>query len=586
MILHALYEYYQRLAADPESGIAPEGFERKEIPFLILLDAEGNFRDLQDVREGIGRNLRAKRYLVPKDCGRTSGVRANLLWDNPKYVLAYAEKPSDQEKANLCHRAFLARFEECFSDMRQTHTGLGALGRFLEKQSFDAILSHPLWREVVKSKGNLTFQLDSDYRPIAEDAAIQARVREKTQDLSEKSERSICLISGKPAPLALLHPAIKGVAGGQISGCFIVSFNFAAARSYGKESGDNAPVSQSVAFAYTTALNYLLQKGSRHKLQVADMTMVFWAEKQEPIEDFLFDLFVENKDDPTRNSEAIRALYSSPWRGSLSVDEDDATRFYVLGLAPNASRISIRFWEVTTVSGLVERLKEHFNDIKICHGPKMSDFLPLNSLIRSVAVQGKLDHVAPNHAADMTRAVFSGAPYPLVFLQEALTRTRAEQDVPYWRAALIKACVNRFIRSEAHSTEKELTVSLDETNDNIGYCLGRLFAVLEKIQEESHPGINATIRDRYYGSASSTPVVAFSPLMRMKNHHLAKLENRGRVVNFERLLARIMEYISDFPSTLSLHDQGRFAIGYYHQRQAFFSKSSEASQSQAEPVSV
>lgn len=586
MILQALYEYYQRVAADPDSGIAPEGFEVKEIPFLIVLDSDGNFIQLENTRQGTGKALRAKTFQVPKDCGRTSGVEANLLWDNPKYLLAYAEKPADQAKATTCHEAFVRKFHDYFENMLEAHAGLRAIARFLEKRSFDALFSDTRWPDVLKSKGNLTFQLQSEYQPVVASAAVQARVREKAQAASGEAQQAICLITGENAPLALLHPKIKGVVGGQTGGGNIVSFNWEAARSYGKESGDNAPVSQSAAFAYTTALNHLLRKGSRHKLQLADMTLVFWAEKPHPVEDILLGCFVEDKDDPSHHINAVRALYDSPWKGALSANADDETRFYVLGLAPNAARIAIRFWEVTTIAELVGHLKTHFDDIKICHGPMQSEFLPLNSLIRSVAVQGKNENIPPNHAADMVRAVFNGGPYPLVFLQEALTRTRAEQEVPYWRAALIKGCVNRLSRFDAHSTEKELDVSLDETNDNIGYCLGRLFAVLEKIQEESHPGINATIRDRYYGSASSTPVVAFSPLMRMKNHHLAKLENRGRAVNFERLLARVMEYIADFPSTLSLHDQGRFAIGYYHQRQALFTKSSDGAEQKPEPASV
>ena len=115
-------------------------------------------------------------------------------------------------------------------------------------------------------------------------------------------------------------------------------------------------------------------------------------------------------------------------------------------------------------------------------------------------------------------------------------------------------------------------MALDVTNTNPGYRLGRLFAVLEKIQEEASPGINATIRDRFYGSASGTPVAAFPHLMKLKNHHLAKLENRGRAVNLEKIVGEIMDGLDDFPTHLSLQDQGRFAVGYYHQRQDFFKK--------------
>lgn len=170
------------------------------------------------------------------------------------------------------------------------------------------------------------------------------------------------------------------------------------------------------------------------------------------------------------------------------------------------------------------------------------------------------------------KAILAGTPYPQTLLAAAIRRCRAERDIPYPRAALIKAFLTRSARLSQH-LEKEVGMTLDTDNTNIGYRLGRLFSTLEKIQEEASPGLNATIRDRFYGSASGTPVTAFPHLMKLKNHHLAKLDNRGRAVNLEKLICEIMAGITDFPTHLSLQDQGRFAIGYYHQRQAFFTKS-------------
>ncbi|MEL0083015.1 MAG: type I-C CRISPR-associated protein Cas8c/Csd1, partial [Gammaproteobacteria bacterium] len=252
------------------------------------------------------------------------------------------------------------------------------------------------------------------------------------------------------------------------------------------------------------------------------------------------------------------------------------TRFYVHGLAPNAARIAIRFWQVATVAQLAERIRQHFDDLAIVHGDKQLPHLPLFRLLVATATQGKADNIPPNLAGETMRAILAGQPYSHSLLGAAVRRNRAEQDVTYPRAALIKACINRSTRYRNPHLKEELKVALDEENSNVGYRLGRLFAVLEKTQEEANPGINATIRDRYYGAASSTPVSVFSTLLKLKNHHISKLDSRGRATNLEKLIGQIMDGISDFPPNLAMADQGRFAIGYYHQRQDFFKKKPES----------
>jgi CRISPR-associated protein Csd1 len=267
-------------------------------------------------------------------------------------------------------------------------------------------------------------------------------------------------------------------------------------------------------------------------------------------------------------------LYESIKQGSLNIS-DDATQFFVLGLAPNAARISIRFWLTGTVKEFSQRIVEHFSDIAIDHAPYDPPHLSLFRLLASTALQGKAENIPPNLGGDTMRAILSGLPYPETLLSSAIRRIRAEHEVNYQRAALIKACINRKMRRENPAIEEDLKVSLDPANTNTGYRLGRLFATLEKVQEEASPGLNATIRDRYYGAASSTPVTVFSTLLKLKNHHLSKLENRGRAVNLERLIGEIADGITDFPANLTIADQGRFAIGYYHQKQAFYARKSE-----------
>ena len=232
----------------------------------------------------------------------------------------------------------------------------------------------------------------------------------------------------------------------------------------------------------------------------------------------------------------------------------------------------MRFWQVTTVGELASHIAQHFEDIRIKHSNTQPDYLPLFWLLASTAALGKADNIPPNLAGCTLRAILECRPYPYTLLAAAVQRCRAEREISYPRAALIKGCLNRATRYLNQEHKEELKVSLDPDNPNPGYRLGRLFAVLEKIQEEASPGINATIRDRYYGSASSTPVAVFPTLIKLSKHHLGKLENRGREINFERMLGEIIDGIGDFPPYLSLDEQGRFAIGYYHQRQNFFSK--------------
>ena len=333
-------------------------------------------------------------------------------------------------------------------------------------------------------------------------------------------------------------------------------------------------------------------------MQVGDASTVFWAERETEFETLPADIFGDPpKDDPDAGTRAVQALLQAVHSGKWG-QSDETLRFYVLGLAPNAARISVRFFHCVTLGELGQRIAQHFEDVALVRGPHDAQYPSLKSLLQTVCLAtskqpfGDMDRLPPNLGGAIVDAIFAGenAPYPAMWLNAAVGRCRAEQakktqqgaqaqNVPYARAAAIKACLNRQIRranlsAPPHLLEKEFLPMLDLSNTHPAYRLGRLFAVLEKIQEEASPGLNATIRDRYYGAASSTPVAVFTTLLRLKNAHLKKL-SAGRTAQFEKLLGEVLAPITDFPKHLPLPDQGRFALGYYHQRQDFFSKKTD-----------
>ena len=565
MILQALKEYYDRKAADPDSGIAPLGWERKEIPFLIVLNDDGLPVAIEDTREMEGKKKRAKSFLVPQAEKRAINITANLFWDNVEYAIGAVCK-GKPDRVRQQHAAFLARLDP-YSSLPVVTTVL----KFLKKPDRDDLLSkYDTWMEAKETCAFVSFKVAGEELPVFRTPEIVAKIDRPTTELVAE-DTSICLITGEADVAERLHPAIKGVQGANTTGGNIVSFNFPASTSFGKAQGMNAPIGRTAVFAYATALNTLLGKDSKQKLQVGDATTVFWSSQKSVLENVFVDFWAEPpKDDPDRLTNAVAALFKSVETGVLDNDSSN-TAFYVLGLSPNAARISIRFWHCGPVTEITGRIRQHFDDLRIAHGPKERDHFALWRLLVSTAALGKSENVAPNLAGDTMRAILDGRPYPATLLAAVVRRIKAEHEITHVRAALLKAVINRKSRYTNANQKEEITVSLDTNNTNIGYRLGRLFAALEKIQADAQGSTNATIRDRFYGSASGTPSTVFGTLMRMKNHHLAKLPDGLRIVR-ERLLGEIMGGVMDFSPHLNLEDQGRFAIGYYHQMQDFFTK--------------
>ncbi|MEN8130239.1 MAG: type I-C CRISPR-associated protein Cas8c/Csd1 [Pseudomonadota bacterium] len=585
MILQALQQYYERKTVESPGELPPYGYEDQAIEFVIEIDKDGDVVQVADNRFQDGSGLVGKLERVPQPVDRTgqnAWKTAFLLWDHPRYALGLRYKDESDDKMGMRRiESFRQRIRYSFPNTT-VDEGVSAVWQFLEKMDLTKIGSSALYDEIQKTQKGVAFRLSGDIVLVCQRPAVQGRVAEEFAVFDNADITGPCLITGNIGPVVELHratpvPKSKSTAK-------IVSYNEKAYESYGKTQGLNACVGRPAAFAYTTALNHLL----RRSLRVGDAATIFWATRHSDLEQHIVDIFGEpRKDNPDSNTRAVVALYKSVDAGLLNTPEGN-TRFYVLGLAPNAARIAVRFWEVATVAELAVRICQHFDDLAIVHRDSEPPHLSLFRLLVSTATLGKADNIPPNLAGNVMSSILTGLPYPQPLLTAAVRRIRAEQskkekngkrlpNVTYPRAALIKAYINRVTRHTNPDIKEELKMSLDESNTNVGYRLGRLFAVLEKIQEDSaRPAkINATIRDTSYSAASATPVSVFSRLIRLSNNHLSKLrkgEYAGMAVIREKQIQAVIEGISDFPASLSLADQGRFAIGYYHQRNSFFKK--------------
>lgn len=572
MILKALYDYYNRCGNLPAPGM-----EEKEIGFVIVISKEGKFLRFEDCRtdKTIGRV-----YLVKKHVSRSSAAVANYLYDNSAYVLGYSDK-DDSEKNQLYFNTFVEKVQSIL-DRMPDNSDIRTLMDFYA-QGREAIHSEveqdPLWEDIKKNLSKkysvFSFRIEGDLRILAE----KKELMQTNEGTKNDNSRGLCMVTGVQGELVDTTTATM-IQGSQATAKLVAFQVNSGYDSYGKEKCGNAPISHEAEFAYTTALNTMLRRDSRNKFTVGNRTFVFWASSNdkaaEQAEESLFDLLgysEEKKDNPNAKIEQIRKVFTAIYSGSLSTSLED--RFYILGLAPNSARIAVVYWSETPLRDFAGKILRHFDDMEIIDTRKdRKPYMGIKDILSAVTLGGKQSEATPNLPESIIKSIFLGTPYPYTLLSACIRRIRAESGdgnaARITRIAIIKAFLNR-----QNVNDKRMEIMLDKRNTNQGYLCGRLFAVLDRIQEDAN-GISS-IRERYMNAASSTPSSVFATILNLSSHHLENLSNEGKKVFYEKLKQEIIDKISSdgFPAHLDLQDQGRFFVGYYHQRQDFFNKKEE-----------
>lgn len=559
MILQQLCSYYDRISESGSGKIAGEGFSSERAHFGLVIETSGKLVQVLDLRESQGKRMIPREVIVPQGPKKSVNIAASFLWGNISYVLGADERGKPERTAD-CHAAFKMLQQRLLE--ASTDNGARAVLFFLASWNPDDARGLTDWQDMLKS--NLVFQLDGDSCFLHERPEMK-RVWNAEFAGATKGTEGECLISGEQAPIARLHPAIKGVSMAQPSGAALVSFNLDAFCSYCKDQNYNAPVSESRASAYTKALNYLLSSGT-NRIQIGDATTVFWTERDSAFEGF-FGLILDPRDTAADDRE-LAVFLETVRKGKLPRGLDGDTKFFILGLSPNAARLSVRFWHASTVKDISEKIGQHFRDLEMVRSFDTDPEYPgMWRLLKETSNQKSKDGPPPLLGGALMQSILKGLLYPQSLLSVVIGRIRAEQNINYVRAAIIKAVLVR--KQRILGRRMEVSMALDRENRSVAYLLGRLFAVLERVQQDAIPGANTTIKDRFYGSASATPRVVFPQLLRLAQHHTAKAEyGRAR----DKVIEEIICDIREFPAHLGLDEQGLFAIGYYQQRQDFFKK--------------
>ena len=587
MILQALVRHYEDLLK--RNSVSPPGWCEMGISYALYIDDAGNLTHVSSVKT---EQLRGKKTVlvpqkmrVPAAVKKTSGVSSNFLYENSGYILGI----DSSKKTKQTEAYFTERTKECFTTCKNLHCELlknvdspaaQALVAFFEKWDLESASSHPAILpelEEIISGGKLVFRYQGKY--LHEDEVIAKKWQEHYLAAGENPQ-GVCLVTGECAPIESIHPSIMGIQGAQSSGAALVSFNAPAYCSYGKEQNFNAPTSQYAAFAYTSALNHLIAD-HEHTASIGDTTVLFWAEGAEPAYQGIVCGTFFGKATPYTEEELWQKVSALVKGETVNLDEtnlDPNRPFYILGIAPNAARLSIRFFYQNTFGQILKNVKAHQDRLEIIR-PAYDKYptLPLWRLLQETVNMNSQDKKPePHMAGDLLRAILTDTRYPATLLNGVILRMRAEQEITRGRAAILKAY---YLKNTHPDVPKEvLTVALNSESTNIPYCLGRLFSVYESIQEAANPGINATIKDKYFNSAASTPTVIFPILDNLSKKHLKKIRssNPGLAVYYEKQVAELVNKLdTSYPNRLTLPQQGSFQLGYYHQNIARYQKKEE-----------
>lgn len=573
MILQALTQHYEDLLK--RGDIAGPGWSPVKISFALCLNADGELTQVIPIMETADRG--GKQKLVPQEKSlpapvkRTVGVASNFLWDNSTYLLG-ADQKGDPERSGKCFAAAAALHHTVLDGVESP--AARAILAFFDSWQPEQAAAHPAlcgqFDEITAGK-NLLFRVEDSF--AQEDSAIRTAWQRYFDGGDEDALRMQCLVTGQPDEIAAVHPSIKGVRDAQSSGAALVSFNAPAFCSYGREQNFNAPVGKYAAFAYTAALNHLLADRNNVQL-IGDTTVVCWAEGAETDYQTLAVAALFGQEVPGLTDNDLRAALRRLANG-LPCEElglDPERPFYILGLAPNAARLSVRFFLRDTFGSLMKHINEHYERLEILR-PSFAKpgVLSLWALLReTVNMKSKDKSPSPAMAGATARAVFSGGPYPASLLEAVMLRIRAEREITWGRAAIIKA----YYLKNPHPDcpEEVLTVSLNEESTNLAYTLGRLFSVYEAVQQAANPGINATIKDKFFNSASAMPASIFPVLNNLYQKHLRKLD-AGMRVYYDRQVSALKSILGEqYPTRMNLAQQGSFDLGYYHQTQKRYTK--------------
>lgn len=577
MILQALVDYYEVLAARGE--IARPGWGKTKVAFALELDENGALARVwplstqsADGKKGMLRTMELP--ILGEQKG--NGIKSNFLWENSAYLLGFDGKGKPE------------RAKECFDAAKELHLSLlselddpyaKAICRFFETWEPERAADKPALADSLDDilKGaNLTFLFDGEF-PGEDDALC--RVWQTHYDGNEDGEKMRCLVTGEEVVPARLHSAIKNVIGCPIAGgAPLVSFNADSFESYGREQGFNAPVGKYAAFAYTTALNTLLADRD-HVCHFGDTTVVFWAENAEPAYQDVFGAMLDGGGDKFTDEElksCVNALVKGECPNVAGVKLDPEQNFYILGISPNAARLSVRFFLRGSFGKFLGNVEKHYRDINIVSDNRSKwDMIPLWALLReTVNMNSKNKDASPQMAGDTLRAVLSGQAYPATLYQQTQLRIRAEHEVTRGRAGIVKAYLLRFENNQQY--REALTVELNEQTNYQPYILGRLFSVLEGLQQAANPGINTTIKDKYFTSAGATPAIVFPTLLNLAEKHLRKLDGGIRVYYSKQITELANRVTETYPAHHNLYEQGVFQLGYYHQTQKRFEKKDKA----------